>query len=96
VTPVAPTIAVGYACRVDDAQLAEILKLDVDERLRIIQVIWDSIAAAPAILPLAAADRAELDRRIAEDDADPEDVMSWQQARALIKRSRPCRALSGL
>jgi putative addiction module component (TIGR02574 family) len=52
------------------------------------QVIWDSIAAAPATLPLTAADRAELDRRIAEDDADPEDVMSWQQARDLIKRPR--------
>jgi putative addiction module component (TIGR02574 family) len=73
---------------VNDAQLAEILKLDVEERLRIIEVIWDSIAAAPATLPLTAADRAELDRRIAEDDADPEDVMSWQQARDLIKRPR--------
>lgn len=72
----------------DDAQLAEILELDVEERLRIIQVIWDSIAAAPATLPLTPAERAELDRRVAEDDADPEDVMSWQEAKDLIKRPR--------
>jgi putative addiction module component (TIGR02574 family) len=76
-------IAVGYARRVDDAQVEAILKLDVEDRLRIIQIIWDSIAAAPAAIPLTAADRAELDRRISEDDADPEDVVSWQEASPL-------------
>lgn len=87
-TPVARAIAVGYARRVDDAQVEAILKLDIEERLRIVQIIWDSIAAAPAAVPLTAADRDELDRRIAEDDADPDDVVSWQEARDLIKRPR--------
>jgi putative addiction module component (TIGR02574 family) len=81
-------MAMGYARRVNDLQLEEILKLDVEERLRIVQVIWDSIAAAPAMLPLTPAERAELDQRIAEDDADPEDVVSWQEAKDLIKRHR--------
>lgn len=81
-------IAVGYAGRVDGAQLEEILKLDVEERLRIVQIIWDSIAAAPATVPLTPAERAEIDLRIAEDEADPGDVMSWEDAKDLIKRTR--------
>jgi len=78
----------GYAGHVDGAQLEEILSLDVEDRLRIVQIIWDSIAASPATVPITAAERAELDRRIAEDDADPDDVVSWQEAEALILRKR--------
>lgn len=85
---VAAVTALGYARHVDGAQLEEILRLDVEERLRIVQIIWDSIAATPATVPITPAERAEIDRRIAEDDADPEDVVSWQQAKELIQRTR--------
>ena len=81
-------IAVGYARRVDDAQVEAILKLDVEDRLRIVQIIWDSIAASPATVPLTTAERAEIDRRLAEDDADPGDAMTWQETRDLIERPR--------
>lgn len=51
------------------------LSLSVDERLQLVGDIWDSIAAEatadPAALPLTDAQRAELDRRVAEYDADP-------------------------
>jgi len=85
---VAASIRVGYDRLVKAPQLEEILQLDVEERLRIVQLIWDSIAAAPAAVPLTSSERAELDRRIAEDDADPDDVVSWQEAKALIKQPR--------
>ena len=81
-------MAMRYAGHVDGAQLEEILSLDVEERLRIVQIIWDSIAATPATVPITAAERAELDRRIAEDDADPDDVVSWQEAEDLILGKR--------
>lgn len=49
--------------------------LSVDERLQLVGDIWDSIAddanADPAALPLTDAQKAELDRRVAEYDADP-------------------------
>lgn len=61
----------------DSAQLEAILKLDVDERLRIVQIIWDSIAASPETVPLTVAERDTMDRLVAEDDADPGDVVSW-------------------
>jgi putative addiction module component (TIGR02574 family) len=47
-----------------DSDIAEILKLPIDERLRLIEAIWDSIAADPSALPLTDAQREELDRRL--------------------------------
>ena len=44
--------------------------------------------------PLTPAERAEIDQRIAEDDADPEDVVSWQQAKEMIQRPRGGRGSS--
>jgi putative addiction module component (TIGR02574 family) len=49
--------------------------LSVDERLQLVGDIWDSIAdeanANPELLPLSEAERAELDRRVAEFDSNP-------------------------
>ena len=65
--------------------------LPIEERLRLVEAIWDSIAEEanvnPDILPLTNAQDAELDRRIADADANPEDTISWEQVRAeLFKR----------
>lgn len=43
---------------------------------------------AEAQLSLTAAQRAELDQHIAEDDAEPGEVMTWREAKDLIKRAR--------
>jgi len=49
--------------------------LSVADRLQLVGDIWDSIAeeanAAPDVLPLTGEQKAELDRRLAEYDADP-------------------------
>lgn len=49
--------------------------LPIEERLRLVEDIWDSIAeeanATPDVLPLTDAQCAELDRRIADADAHP-------------------------
>lgn len=59
-------------------------RLTVHERLRLIGDIWDSIAeeaeADPEILPLTDAQRAELDRRLAEHERDPESAVPWDEA----------------
>lgn len=65
-----------------------ILKLDVDERIRIVQIIWDSIAASAEAVPLTAAEKATIEQLVAEDDADPGDVVSWPEAKAIIRRNR--------
>jgi putative addiction module component (TIGR02574 family) len=57
-------------------------RLPVEERLRLVEEIWDSIAADSAAVPLTDAQRTELQKRIEEDDANPDDVMPWEQVEA--------------
>jgi putative addiction module component (TIGR02574 family) len=61
-------------------------KLDVEQRLALIEDIWNSIDAEDsASMQLSDAKRAELAARLAEDDANPDDVVSWES----IKRLTP-------
>ena len=55
-------------------------KLPRDERLALVHALWDSIAADGP--HLTESQRAELDRRIAEDDANPDDAIPWEQVKA--------------
>jgi putative addiction module component (TIGR02574 family) len=64
--------------------LDEVLRLPLPERLRLVEALWDSIAADSAALPLTDAQRAELDRRLAEHEANPDDVVSWEDIKASI------------
>jgi len=52
--------------------LTEILELSVDERLRLVEIIWESVAAVPQAVQISDELRAELDRRLAEFEANPE------------------------
>ena len=56
-------------------------KLSVAERLLLVEELWDSIAAAT---PLTDAQRAELDRRVADHQANPDDVVSWEEVQSSI------------
>jgi putative addiction module component (TIGR02574 family) len=57
-------------------------RLPIDERLALVEEIWDSIAADTGAVPLTDAQRIELEKRIAEDDARPDDVTPWEQVKA--------------
>lgn len=68
--------------------MSDVLELPVDERLALVEAIWDSIADAPDALPLSDGQRAELDRRLAEYERDPEGGSPWPEVKArLLKRS---------
>ena len=69
-----------------DADVAEILKLPPDERLRLAEVIWASLAAEPSTVPLSDAHRQVLDERLAEHDKSPDDVVSRDQVIADARR----------
>jgi len=66
--------------------VAEILELPVAERIRLVELIWDSIAAVPEAVPLSDELKAELDRRLAEFEADPEAGSPWEEVRTRILR----------
>ena len=57
-------------------------KLQLEDRLALVQEIWDGIAETEAVA-LTLEQRDELERRIDADDADPADVLSWDEARAI-------------
>lgn len=61
--------------------IEQLLKLSVAERIQLVEDLWDSIAADPEALPLTDAQRAELDRRVAEHEADPGSAIPWEQVR---------------
>jgi putative addiction module component (TIGR02574 family) len=50
-----------------------------DDRIALAQEIWDSIAAEETAPPMSEARCRELDRRIAEDDADPDGGIPWDE-----------------
>ena len=61
-------------------------RLSIDERLQLVEDIWDSIAeeanSRAEALPLTPAQIEELQRRVADADAHPEDGIPWEQVRA--------------
>ena len=68
--------------------VAEILSLPVDERMELVEAIWASISAVPESLPLSDWQKAELDRRLAELEADPEGGTTMEDVFARIRRGR--------
>ena len=69
-----------------DTDVAEILKLPVEERLRLVELIWESIATDPAGVPLGDAHRALIDERLAEHERNPDDVVSRNDLFAEARR----------
>ena len=57
-------------------------RLPIEDRLALVEEIWDSIATDSAAVPLTEAQRAELQKRIEEDDAHPDDLTPWEQVKA--------------
>lgn len=68
--------------------VAEILELPVAERIRLVELIWDCIAAVPEAIPVSEELKAELDRRLAEFEANSEGGTPWEEARERIVQGR--------
>ena len=57
-------------------------KLSREDRLALVQELWDSIAAEQGPSLLTDAQREELHRRVADADANPDDGIPWEQVKA--------------
>jgi len=64
--------------------VAELLELPVAERIRLVELLWDSIAAVPEAVSISDEWMAELNRRLAEFEADAEAGSPWEEVRARI------------
>lgn len=57
-------------------------RLSIEDRLELAQQLWDSVAADLERQSPTEAQRAELERRVAEADAHPEEGTPWEVIRA--------------
>ena len=64
----------------------EILELPPSERLKLVEEIWDSLAASPDDVPIPEWHREELDRRL--DTPAPGPGESWDVVRAKLRDKR--------
>ena len=62
--------------------LEQAKKLDVDEQIELVEAIWDGIVSSGAVPALTDEQNAELDRRLADHLANPDDVVPWSEVRA--------------
>jgi len=70
------------------AHWVEILELDVEERIDLVEDIWDSIADIPERVRLADWQGEELDRRLQEYRRNPAAGSPWREVRQRITSSR--------
>ena len=62
--------------------LDQVESWSVKDRLRLMERIWDGLLEPGLGTGLTAAQKAEIDRRLAEDDEAPDDVVSWEEVKA--------------
>lgn len=65
-------------------QLFDLLDLPIEERLRLLELLWDSIADFPEAIPLTDAQKRELDRRLEDVAKHPESGSPWSEVKARI------------
>jgi putative addiction module component (TIGR02574 family) len=70
------------------SQPVDINGLSPEEQLRLIERLWESLSRNPERIPMTEAQRAELDRRIAEADADGGAGMPWDEVQRRIRERR--------
>lgn len=66
--------------------LAEVLKLSPDDRLRLNEALWETLSEED--IPVTAEERALLDARLADLEANPGDQSPWSEVRARLEQRR--------
>lgn len=66
----------------------DIAGLSRDERLQLLEELWESLSSDPDALPLTASQKQELDRRVAELDRNGPTGISWEEAKDQLLRRK--------
>ena len=59
--------------------------LSVDERLSLIDALWESIEGEVEDFPLTPEQQEDLNRRLDEDDANPNAGSTWEEVKARLR-----------
>jgi putative addiction module component (TIGR02574 family) len=86
-SPIAFARVVSYAPHMDLLTHDELVRLTPPERLALISQLWDSLEEDH--LPLTAAQRGELDRRLATLDQDRREGITWASLKAELEQRCP-------
>ena len=62
--------------------LKQASQLSLDDQLELVEALWDAIAQRGLVPAPSAAQVEELDRRIADLERNPEDVVTWSDVKA--------------
>ena len=65
--------------------VAEILELPVQERIQLVELIWESIAAFPQAITVSTELKSDLNARLLEFERDPEAGYAWDEVKAKLK-----------
>lgn len=82
--PLPPPTRMGHTGRVTVIEQA--LRLNPSERLDLIGALWDSLVDEGAELPISDEQRTELRRRLLDHRANPDAVMTWDEAKRRLTR----------
>ena len=71
-----------YTLPMNTYLLDQARQLSVEEQLELVEALWDDIARRNTVPPPTDAQKAELDRRLADHEANPDDVVPWSKVKA--------------
>ena len=69
------------------SDLQALFALSTAGRIELAEDLWDSVALEAAVQPLKAHEIAEIERRLAEHAANPQDVVPWSTVKANLQIS---------
>ncbi|WP_415879456.1 addiction module protein [Methylomonas sp. TEB] len=69
----------------NNISITDILELPLQERIQLVELIWDSVAAVPESVEVSPELKAELERRMIEFERNPESGYSWDQVKSRLK-----------
>jgi len=75
-----------YTCSVGTIDIAS---LSSEERLRLLEELWESLSATPEAIPLTTAQREELDRRLDELDQEGPSGIPWEDVLHRVRSHKP-------
>lgn len=70
------------------AKLPGIEQLSIEEKLTLMEEIWEDICTEKSALELTPEQVEEIDRRLAELEAHPERVIPWEEIKADYRKRR--------
>jgi putative addiction module component (TIGR02574 family) len=72
----------SYTSMMNAQLLSQARQLSVQGQLELVEALWDGIAKRNAVPAPTDAQKAELNRRLADHEANPDDVVSWSEVKA--------------